>query len=453
VGLDRRDFLKAAAGAGGAMLLGTQVARAATRLTPRHHPMKPPSLPDPADSGIEHVVVIMMENRSMDHLLGWHPNADVRWDQTFLDTSGAAHQPYDLGTMYMGCGFDDPNHGYDGGRTQVNGGAMDGFLQTAPDGDRFPIGYYTEAARPFYNSLARNYTVCDRYFCSTLTSTFPNRVFLQAAATDRMSNTFDTSTLPTIWDRIANSDGAVTAGYYFQDLPTLGLWGTKYIPISNHIEKFFVDAATGQLPNVAFVDPRALEEGNTGSSGDDHPHADIRVGEYFIQSIFNAVAQSPAWASTVFIVTYDEWGGFFDHVPPPRAADASTGLDLDLVDGKALLGARVPVIVASPFSKSDPGDPRVSSFVYDHASILKLIEWRWGFEPLSARDASADVGNLAWALDFHTQPDPTLPKLGSAPFVVPTPCNPVVTEEAGDWQQFATSGLLDGWNVRSTAGV
>jgi len=211
VGLKRRDFLKGAAGVGGAMLLGQQVARAGVR-PPVPSTQTPLALPDPASSGIEHIVVIMMENRSTDHLLGWHPNADVRWDQTFVDNAGTSHQPYDLGTTYMGCGFDDPNHGYDGGRTQVNGGAMDGFLETAPDGDQFPIGYYTEAARPFYNSLARNYTVCDRYFCSTLTSTFPNRVFLQAAATDRMSNTFDTSTLPTIWDRIAESDGEVTAG-------------------------------------------------------------------------------------------------------------------------------------------------------------------------------------------------------------------------------------------------
>jgi phospholipase C len=112
---------------------------------------------------------------------------------------------------------------------------------------------------------------------------------------------------------------------------------------------------------------------------------------------------------------------------------------------------RVPVIVASPFSKSDPSDPRVSSYVYDHSSVLKLIEWRWGFEPLSARDASDDVGNLAWALDFNRAPDPTLPTLGNAPFVVPTPCNPVVPE--GDWQQFAASGLLDGWNLRTKLGV
>src|SRR5205807_1755067 len=142
-------------------------------------------------------------------------------------------------------------------------------------GDYFPIGYYAESARPWYNSLARNFTVLDHYHCSTLTSTFPNRVFLQAAATDRLTNTFDESTLPTIWDRIADTNGEVTGGYYFQDLPTLGLWGAKYIPISHHIESFFVDAAANQLPNVAFVDPRALEEGTTGSSGDDHPHADI----------------------------------------------------------------------------------------------------------------------------------------------------------------------------------
>jgi phospholipase C len=444
--LNRRDFMKGAAGVGGALVLGQQAARAGIVL-PTPATQAPALLPAPETSGIEHVVVIMMENRSTDHLLGWHPNADVRQRQTFVDNNGMAHDSYDLGTTYMGCGMADPNHGWSGGRTQVHGGAMDGFLKTAPNGDLFPIGYYGESARPWYNSLARNFTVCDRYFCSTLTSTFPNRIFLHAAATDRLTNTFDQSHLPTIWDRIADTGGAVTGRYYFQDLPTLGLWADKYISISRHIEHFFADAAAGQLPNVAFVDPRALEEGNTGSSGDDHPHADLRVGEYFMQSIFNAVAQSPAWSSTVFIITYDEWGGFFDHVPPPRAAAAGVGAgvdpDVEVESGKNLLGVRVPVIVASPWSKSDPTNPRVSSEVYDHASILKLIEWRWGFAPLSPRDASSDIGNLASALDLTKPPDPTLPALGTAPFVVPTPCNPVVGEN--DWQQFASSGLLDGW--------
>jgi phospholipase C len=242
----------------------------------------------------------------------------------------------------------------------------------------------------------------------------------------------------------------VTGRYYFQDLPTLGLWADKYIPITSHIERFYADAAAGQLPNVAFVDPRALEEGNTGSSGDDHPHADIRVGEYFMQSIFNAVAQTPAWEKTVFIITYDEWGGFFDHVPPPRSWAASSGLDQDLVDGKNLLGVRVPVIVASPFSKGNASDPRVDSVVYDHTSILKLIEWNWGLDRISAtsRDNSDDVGNLALSLDFANPPDTSLPQLGTAPLVVPTPCSaasPIVGEN--DWVDFRNSGLLEGWNL------
>jgi len=446
--ISRRHFIKGAAGAGGALVLRQQQAQAGIVLPSPS--VLPTSGPGPVTDAIEHIVVVMMENRSTDHLLSWHPTADVVQDQTFVDNAGNAHPSFDLGTTYMACGTDDPDHGYQGGRTHVNGGLMDGFLKTAPAGDLFPIGYYSEAARPWFSSLARNFTVCDRYFCSTLTSTFPNRVFLHAGATDRMTNTFDQAKLPTIWDRIADTDGRITGGYYFQDLPTLGLWGEKYIPISHHIEQYFIDAANGTLPNVAFVDPRALEEGNTGSSGDDHPHADIRVGEHFMQSVFNAVAHTPAWSSTVFIITYDEWGGFFDHVAPPRAMDASSGLDTDLVGGKALLGIRVPTIVASPFSKgTDPTQPRVSNSTYDHTSILKLIESAFGLERISptSRDSSDDVADLMDALDLEN-PDPVLPPLGTAPLVVPTPCTPLspMTGE-NDWVDYRDSGLLDAWDL------
>ncbi len=444
--LNRRDFIKGAAGVGGAMVLGQRAARAGLAI-PNPPPLSMPApLADPAGLGIEHIVVIMMENRSTDHLLAWHPTADIALDRTFFDTAGHSHQPYDLGHIYMGCGKADPNHNYDGGRTHLNGGAMDGFLKTAPVGDLLPIGYYSEAARPWFNSLARNFTVCDRYFCSTLTSTFPNRMFVHAAATDRLSNSFNQSTLPTIWDRIADTDGEVTGACYFQDLPTTARWWQKYIPITHRIEKFYADAAAGTLPNVVYVDPRALEEGNTGSSGDDHPHADIRVGEHFMQSVFNAVAHSPLWAKTVFIITYDEWGGFFDHVAPPRVHDASSGLDTDLVDGKALLGLRVPTIVASPWTKGDPRNPRVSSATFDHSSIPKLIESVFGLDRISStsRDNSTDIADLAVTFDPANY-DPTLPALGTAPLVVPTPCNPFVPE--GDWVDFARSGLLEGWNL------
>jgi phospholipase C len=156
------------------------------------------------------------------------------------------------------------------------------------------------------------------------------------------------------------------------------------------------------------VEPRFLGEAE-GTSNDDHPHADIRAGDAFLAKTFHAVANGPKWSSTVLIITYDEWGGFFDHIAPPRAV-APNDVDSDLVNGKALLGLRIPVVVASPFTRSDPATPRVNSTVFDNTSILKLIEWRWNLKPLTSRDASTDVDNLAFALDL-AHPDPAVPAL------------------------------------------
>jgi phospholipase C len=190
----------------------------------------------------------------------------------------------------------------------------------------------------------------------------------------------------------------------------LWLWGLKYLPIHATYAQFLSDAANGTLPSVAFVEPRFVED-STGTSGSDHPVGDIRTGDAFLAETFHAVANGPNWPSTVFIVTYDEWGGFFDHVVPPRAA-APNDVDPDIVDGKALLGMRIPVIIASPWTVGDPDDPRVVSTVFDHTSVLKLIEWRWNLPPLTARDASDEVGNLLTALDFK-QVDPQVPPLPS----------------------------------------
>src|SRR5207249_11000394 len=138
----------------------------------------------------------------------------------------------------------------------------------------------------------------------------------------------------------------------------------------------------GQLPAVSFVDPRFTIV-DDGVGNDDHPHSDIRRGDAFLAQAFGAVASGPDWPTTVFIVTFDEWGGFFEHVAPPRAA-APNRVDPDIVDGKALLGFRVPTVVASPFTRGDAGRPRVDHNVYDHTSVLKLIEWRWKLAPLTA---------------------------------------------------------------------
>ena len=368
-------------------------------------------LPPRDISGVDHIVVVMMENRSFDHFLGWHPTADAQNQELSYpdpDAGNVTVPTQQLSALsppdYTGCGHPDPDHSYEGGRVQYNGGAMDGFL--AGTNDSYAIGYYVAADRPFHAALAQEFTTFDRFFSSILAGTYPNRVFQHAAQTDRLENSLTLSTLPTIWDRLIEK--GVSARYYHSDASFLWLWGTKYLGISRLYPQFLADAAAGTLPSVAFVEPRFIDE-RTGTSDDDHPFADIRRGDAFLAEVFDAVASGPDWETTVLIVTYDEWGGFFDHVAPPRAV-APNAVDTDIVAGKALLGFRIPVVIASPFTRGDPANPKVDSRVYDATSILKLIEWRWNLRPLTARDASTDVGNLAFALDLRN-PDPSVPAL------------------------------------------
>ena len=376
------------------------------------------SLPSPQNSGIEHIVVVVMENRSFDHFLGWLPDADGQQaGLQFIDAAGAPHSTYNLAPDFTGCPHPDPDHSYNGSRAEYDGGKMDGFLR-AGSNDIFSVGYYVEQDLPFFNALARNYTTLDRYFCSILGPTFPNRLFVHSANTDRLTDSPDLTDLPTIWDRLA--EASVSAKYYYSNVPFTSLWGVKYLGITAGYKQFLSDAANGQLPAVSFVDP-AYTVTDLDVGNDDHPHSDVRRGDAFLAQTFQAVASGPAWASTVFIVTFDEWGGFFDHVAPPRAAEPAGDPDTDVVNGKTLLGLRVPVVIASPFTLGDPQQPRVEHAVFDHTSILKLIEWRWGLAPLTARDASSDVGNLAGVLNF-SNPNPAVPVLPSASAPPSSPC-------------------------------
>ena len=127
-----------------------------------------------------------------------------------------------------------------------------------------------------------------------------------------------TSVLPTIWDRLAAA--GVPATYYFSDLPFLLLWGEKYESISHHIDTFFAQAASGTLPAFSYLDPYFLGE-DQGGSNDDHPHADILRGQAFVSQVTNALANSPLWEKSALVITYDEWGGFFEHVLPPVLPD------------------------------------------------------------------------------------------------------------------------------------
>src|ERR1700761_3246551 len=348
--INRRDFLRSVAGVAST----AAIPGAVRRVSPEA------ALPAPEDSGINHIVVVMMENRSFDHLLGWLPGANGHQaGLTYVDSHGEAH-PTNRLTTFVGCSHPDPDHSYAGGRSEVNGGAMDGWLRTTTN-DTFSIGYYLEADLPFYSALARNFTTLDNYFASILSSTFPNRVFQHAAQTDRTSNTIDISTLPTIWDTLA--EAGVSHKYYYSNVPFLALWGTKYLGISALFPDFLADAAAGTLPAVSFLDPRftILDD---GFGNDDHPHADLRAGEAFLGQVYRALTSSPAWPNTVLVVNRDEWGGFYDTVVPPRVI-APNDVDTDLIEGNALLGCRVPTIVVSPFTRSsNPAVPRINSSLY-----------------------------------------------------------------------------------------
>jgi phospholipase C len=381
--INRRQFVAGAAGLAAGALGGVPVGAEAATV-----------LPGPADSGIDHIVVVMMENRSFDHYLGWLPGADGRQQGlSYLDRDGVRHATHRL-TTYTGCGFADPDHSYEGGRVEVNGGACDGWLW-AGSNDEFCIGYYTDADLAFYGRAARDWTVCDRYFAAVMAETYPNRFFQHAAQTDRLHNSPDLATMPTIWDRLA--EHGVSRRYYFSDVPFTAMWGTRLLDVSGTFAEFLAAAATGNLPAVSFVDPRFLDE-EAGLSGDDHPHSDIRVGQHFLNTVYQAVVDGPNWAGTVLVINYDEWGGFFDHVAPATAPDPRPELDT------GLRGFRTPCLVISPLARRGA----VAHGTYDHASVLQMIEWRHGLEPLTVRDAAAR--NLAEVLDFASASNLTAPR-------------------------------------------
>ena len=185
-----------------------------------------------------------------------------------------------------------------------------------------------------------------------------------------------------------------------------------------------------------------------GLGNDDHPHADLRSGEAFLGQVYRALTSGPAWKNTVLIVNRDEWGGFYDTVPPPRVV-APNAVDTDLVGGKALLGCRVPVVVVSPFTRGNTATPRIDSQLYDHTSVLKMIEWRFNLPPLGSRDASDEVANLALALNFAT-PDYTVPALPNISTPFPTPCGlfelgSTVDNESYDFYNLLLSDLSAEW--------
>jgi phospholipase C len=399
------------------------------------------TLPEPGRSGIKHIVVLMMENRSFDHLVGWTPGADGKQaGLSYLDRYRVPHDTHHL-TAFASCGFQDPDHSYEGGRIQRNGGKCNGWLRSGLN-DSLSIGYFEQPDLQFLGSAVPGWTTFDRYFAAVMAETYPNRFYMHCAQTDRLHNSdIPTGTpfrLTSIWDRLKAK--GVSGKYYYSDVPFTFLMQQHAPPIAQVGDPlapvpgtFFGDAAAGTLPAVTYVDPRFLNE-DSGLSNDDHPHADIRAGEVFMNDVYDAIRNGPGWANTVLVITYDEWGGFFDHVPPGHAHDVSKKT--------SLRGFRVPTVVISPFARRG----FVSHQTFDHTSILKMIEWRWRLKPLTPRDRHAH--NLATALDFEN-PDTSSDTYHVDPFT-PSACamaDDLDGSEYSEWPAIRDAARAAGWDL------
>jgi phospholipase C len=390
------------------------------------HARGPGSLPFPDQPagrdclpGIDHIVVLMKENHSYDNYFGMLERGDGFTsgpDGVPLNSNPDQHgkpvrvhhssPPLNL-SFHLNQTWNDSHRQWDGGK-------MDGFVTTTSSDA--PMGYLDGADLPWYYGFARTYGIGDRYFSSCLAQTFPNRRFLQAATAAGLVST----TIPSpfarppatglIWDLLDAHD--IGWANYFVEVPEVGLWPRNLLRWAGHlhdIADFHADCRDGRLPPVSLVTPEALAE-SEGEFQDD------QVGEAFTASVFEAAAAGPQWPRMLFIITWDEGGGFYDHVPPPAAVppdDIPPDIHVppDEPGGYDRYGFRVPCLVASPYSK--PG--HVSSTVYDHTSILATIEQKWNLPALTRRDAAAnaltDFIDLAQPPHFPTPaplPRPTI---------------------------------------------
>jgi phospholipase C len=407
----RRSFMaKAAVGAAGAwtvptILMSSVAGAQASNPTTTIGPADDLQLDHPAGSSpISHVVILMMENRSFDHWLGWLSedptylaagqsryggsfSIDGSLAESYVDPGGVSRTTGHLPVLlagedpYRGCGHPDPGHGWNSGRRQRDAG----FLATGTGNDRFATGYYLESDLPVSSALARRFTVCDRSHASILGPTYPNRQYLISA----QCGTYKSNTIPAggyPWDTIVErlSAAGVSVRDYFVDVPSLALWGSRMTPFFSPIASYFDQCAAGTLPQVTLIEPGYL----TGSRTDNHPHGDVRAGERFLRDVFAAFARSPHWENGLFILTYDEWGGFYDHLAPPILPDdLASAVDADNF-GQA--GFRVPTIMASPYVR--PG--WVDHQQYDHTSITRFLEWRF----LGAPPVGPGVAGDSWFL-------------------------------------------------------
>jgi phospholipase C len=357
---------------------------------------------------IEHLVVLMQENHSFDNYFGTYPGAEGFPPDTcvpvdpFAEAKSECVAPYHISDRPIV----DPDHSVDTALLQHNRGAMDGFiyaLNARHQDGTIAMGYYDERDIPYYWNVADEYVLFDHFFSSAWGDTVWNHMFWFSAAPGSAENHLPpdgVGDLPTIFDRleqqgvswkvyVRNYDPTLTYRSHQEGgnrpaqvsrLPLLNI--PRYLDDPNlfsHIvdlDDYFTDLETDTLPAVSFIIPFGASE---------HPPGSVQAGQRWVKSLVSALVRSPSWFSSAFMLTYDDWGGWYDHVPPPQ------------VDGYGY-GFRVPALLVSPYAKRG----YIDSTQLDFTSILKFIEENYGLEPLTERDAQAN--SIENAFDFSQPP-------------------------------------------------
>ncbi|MGN6170476.1 MAG: alkaline phosphatase family protein [Solirubrobacteraceae bacterium] len=361
---------------------------------------------------VEHVVVLMLENRSFDHMLGYLSLEGGRGDVDGLEAQfanrhgGRTYRVHHLDSTAIA---DDPEHSAAGVDLQLGDGEMDGFVASfartlerggVPDADPGRVmGYYNAGDVPVYDHLARQFAVCDRWFCSVPGATWPNRLYALCGRAARSRDDWPPNVPPLYREPsfVRHLDAhEVSWRWYSFETGTLRLADAQYrlghldrFAFFSHTKlnwkqrlqrgidaeapSFLDDAARGTLPSVAWIDPNFSNFNPIGfQPNDDHAPADIKDGQALVLAVYHALATGPQWEKTLLIIFYDEHGGFIDHVPPPETHDDDPG-----TFGR--YGVRVPALIVSPWI--EPGS--VSHTVFDHTTIIKTILLRFCPEALA----------------------------------------------------------------------
>ena len=388
---------------------------------------------DDGPKGITTYVYLMMENRSYDHLMGARTLEGLGGDGqragfANLDINDVSVPAYkamsDHDAAKATVCDPDPPHGWAAAHASFNNGLNDNFLKQHQI-DHGNVATMTEVMKylgrehvPVTWSLADSYASCDRWFCSVMGPTLPNRAYWHTGTSFGIDNNnevlskFSSVPVATIYNRL--DEAGVDWCYYYGSLsvvsllanpgpyqldlgPTDGTGRVRRFGDANQGGgQFFEDCAKGKLPSVVYIDP-------SFGNNDDHPPVHPALGQELIAAIYTALANSPQWKNIMLVITYDENGGYFDHVPPPTTVDET--LAKFGKPGFEQMGFRVPAIVVGPYVKQG----YVSSTVRDHCSALKHLQVTFGLGSLNARvDAANDLSDCI-DMDRLARNDPAPP--------------------------------------------